>query len=311
MNDSNKRTVAAGLVLFAVLVFVAVPASAQKAYATPEKAVSAFAEAMRIGNITGLVAMFGPGARAIFDSGDVVADRNERRAFLAKYDAKHALTAGADGSRTLVVGENAQSFPVPLVKSESGWTFDTAKGRETVLSQRFRANELEATRTVRTIAAAQTEYYASDRDGDGVQEYAQSFRSTMGRRNGLYWPAAKGEGPSPLAKFVERVSAEGYTPAANSYRGYHYRLLRHQGAGAPGGMKGYIVDGQQTGGFAVIAYPVSHGVSGAMTYIVSHDGVVYQRNFGAKTRVQALNMDLYDPGEGWTRVVEQDLAPVN
>ena len=278
-----------------------------KKFATPEKAVEAFVTAVRAYDEKALLSIFGKDSEALFISQDPVADENVRKQFLELYDAKHEIGPGPDGGRVLIVGPDAWPLPIPIANVGGKWAFDTAAGLEEVINRRVGRNELSAMQTCLAIGDAQREYYAVDRDGDGILEYAQHFRSTVGLKNGLFWPADEGELTSPLGQLVATASQEGYTGASSAYHGYHYRLLRSQGAAAPGGAYDYAVGDNQIGGFAVLAYPAAYGDSGVMTFAVSHSGVVYQRDLGEATAEEALKIESFDPGSGWTKVPAADL----
>ena len=278
-----------------------------KTFSTPEKAVDAFIGAVRANNLDKLQSIFGKEAQDLVVTEDPVADEKARRDFLERYDAKHQLTKQADGSQLLVVGNDSWPMPVPLVKSGNKWKFDAPRGFEEVVNRRVGENELSAMQTCLAIGDAQRDYYHEDRDGDGVLEYAQSFRSTIGLHNGLYWPSNPGEPLSPLGQFVATATEEGYTAASNSYHGYHFRLVRSQGPSAIGGAYDYMVRDDQIGGFAVIAYPTEYGDSGVMTFMVSHSGVLYQRDLGPSTEAEVWKIETFEPGEGWTAVPPNDL----
>ena len=214
-----------------------------------------------------------PSTSKITDDRDPVADQNVRLDFVQRYDIKHEIVEGRDGSRVLVVGTEGWPFPVPLVKSGSKWQFDTANGIEEIINRRIGRNELTTIQTCLAIGDAQREYYRRDRDGDGILEYAQKVASTVNRRDGLFWAVGDNEPPSPLGELIAAAAAEGYTMESPSYNGYHYRLLRSQGPSAPGGAYDYMARDNQIGGFAVLAFPAIYGDSGIMTFMVSHAGI--------------------------------------
>jgi hypothetical protein len=287
------------------------PPPAGKAYRTPEKALEAFIDAARNYNIRKLVAVFGEDAKRLFESVDPVADTNMRATFLAYFDEKHSFIDQDETTKMLVVGNHDWPFPIPLVKTSRGWQWDTVPGYEEIINRRIGNNELDAIQTLLAIGDAQREYYGADHDGDGILEYAQTFRSTIGLRNGLFWPVEEGEKPSPLGPFVANAANEGYTAASTAFHGYHFRPLAAQGPSAPGGAYEYTVHGHQIGGFAVLAYPSAYGDSGIMTFVMNHDGVVYQKDLGAETASEVLKIARFDPAEGWTKVPDKDLQPVN
>ena len=297
-----------------LLLVLALPAAATptgKKYKTPQNAVDEFIGALRKHDPAKLRAIFGKEAEPLLESEDPVNDQNTRTVFLSFYDTKHNIVSNADGSASLVVGNDAWPFPIPLVKVGSRWAFDTEAGAEEILNRRIGRNELAAIQTTLAITDAQREYYSRDRDGDGILEYAQSFRSTVGLHNGLFWPVSQGEPPSPLGELVVGAADEGYTTASNTYYGYRYRLLKGQGPSAAGGAYDYMARDNQIGGFAVLAYPATYGELGIMTFLVNHDGVVYQRDLGEETATEALKINLFDPGEGWKKVEDAHLKPID
>jgi hypothetical protein len=277
------------------------------AYQSPEQAVDAFATSLRNNDLNGLTAEFGKGSERLFRSDDSVADRNLRGDFLQLYDAKHELTTKEDGSKVLVVGNDDWPLPIPLVKTDNGWVFDSPAGLEEVVNRRIGRNELLTIQTCLAIGDAQRDYYRVDHNGDKILEYAQKFRSTPGQQDGLYWKANPGEPPSPLGDVVAAAAGEGYPATSTSLHGYRFRMLTAQGPAAQGGAYDYLVRKSQIGGFAVLAYPVTYGETGIMTFIVSHDGIVYQRDLGKDTSDQAQQIKLFDPSQGWTRVANTDM----
>lgn len=277
---------------------------APQSFATPEEAVQALTAAIRADDVQQLKTIVGSDGEAILASGDEAADRNGRQEFLRLYDEKHSITASNDGSATLVIGKTDWPFPVPLVKDGSQWFFDTEAGAEEMLNRRIGRNELSAIQVCKAIGDAQREYALRDPDGDGVREYARQFPSDQDKRNGLYWPVAEGEEPSPLGELVVRAVGEGYVrreTGPTPYHGYYYRILQGQGPHASGGALSYVVNGKMTLGFAIVAYPAEYDNSGVMTFIMAADGVVYQKDLGEKTAEKAAAMKEFDPGPGWEK----------
>jgi hypothetical protein len=311
MND-KKISLSKYIRVVAIAVFVAAfagcsvaAAPKQKVFATGEEGVNAFVKALREGNKDELLAIFGSDANELISSGDDVADRQRRLMFVKAYDEQHKLDVEGD-KLVLIVGKNDWPFPIPLVKQEGQWIFDTAAGKEEILNRRIGRNELNTIQVMLTIVDAEREYAMKDRDGDGLLEYAQKFKSDPGKKNGLYWEAKEGEEPSPLGLLVAAARQEGYfekeSPAKPPpYHGYFYRILTAQGANAAGGAFDYIVNGKMIGGFAVVAYPAEYGNSGIMTFIVNHDSVVYQKDLGENTEQEAQVMKLFDPDKTWAK----------
>jgi hypothetical protein len=280
----------------------------QRSFASAEEAVKAAVAAARKGDDKELAAIFGPGSQDLMSSGDTVADKQRRAEFLKAYDEKNRLASEGENT-VLVIGKNDWPFPIPLVKQGSGWVFDTAKGKEEILNRRIGQNELNAIQAVLAYVDAQREYAMKDRDGDGLLEYAQKFRSDPGKRNGLYWEAKPGEEQSPLGPLAARAVKEGYGQNKASdkpwpFHGYYYRIVSGQGKSAPGGAYSYLVKGSMIGGFALVAYPAEYGDSGVMTFMVNHDGKVFQKDLGKNTTSAAQNIKEYNPDKTWTEVKE-------
>jgi hypothetical protein len=250
-----------------------------------------------------LAAIVGPGSQSWLFSGDVIADRAATEKFVAAYDQRHAIARQGDDRATLTVGADDWPMPIPLLRSGEQWRFDGAAGQQEVLARRIGRNELETIQVLEAMADAQVEYARSDPARTGEVAYAQRFASSPGRRDGLYWPAKAGERESPLGPLVARAAKEGYGDASvHPYRGYVFRILKGQGANAPGGAFDYVVNGAMLGGFAIVAYPVAYGVSGVMTFMINQDAVVYQKDLGPVTAQTAARMTRFDPGAGWTKV---------
>ena len=212
-----------------------------------------------------------------------------------------------DGSQVLYVGADNNPFPIPLKKNSAGqWYFDTAAGKDEILSRRIGDNELAAMGVIAAMTDAQNEYFLATHDG--VKEYAQKFVSDEGKQNGLYWKSPEGQPKSPLGPLAALAAAtEGFTPEAGKqqpFHGYFYRILTKQGAGAKGGAKDYVVNGKMTGGFALVAYPEKYGDTGIMTFIVDQNGVVYEKNLGKDTIELAKGMTEFNPDKSWSSIGE-------
>ncbi len=275
-------------------------------FPSPDAAVVALVQAVRASDTATLLRILGPDARALIASGDEVADRQSRERFVRAYDEAHRLAEVDPGTRVLTVGKDEWPMPIPLVQDPAGWWFDTARGREEILNRRIGRNELNAVQVCLAYVDAQREYYVRDPDGDALLQYAQRFRSTSGKRDGLYWDAPPDEPASPLGALVARAEAEGYLAkrpggARIPYWGYYYRIVKAQGPHAPGGAYDYVVRGSMIGGFALVAYPAEYGASGVMTFIVNHDGIVYQKDLGPSTAATARALTHFDPDPTWSR----------
>jgi len=278
----------------------------QKTFASAADAVKAAITAAKSNDDKELLAIFGAQAKDLISSGDPVADKQRRAQFIKAFDEKNRLAV--EGENTIVViGKNEWPFPIPLVKKGESWVFDTAKGREEVLNRRIGDNELSAIQVSLAYFDAQREYAKKDRDGDGLVEYAQKIRSDPGKKNGLYWDAKAGEELSPLGPLAVRAVKEGYGQGKPSdkpapFYGYYYRILTAQGKDAPGGAYSYVVKGNMIGGFALVAYPAEYGNSGVMTFIVNHEGKVFQKDLGKNTAATAGAMKEYNPDSTWAEM---------
>jgi len=252
--------------------------------------------------------VLGSEAGKIMFSGDAVADRNMFENFLKAYDEKHQLVAGKKGSMILVVGKNDWPMPIPIIRTSGKWRFDTVAGKEEILNRRIGRNEISAIQACLAVLDAQREYLSLSGSATGLHEYAGRFISEPGLKNGLYWPTEPNEPPSPLGPFAAQAAEEGYkagqstTGVSRPFYGYRFHMLTRQGVNAPGGALDYMVNGKLIGGFAVIAWPAEYGNSGIMTFIMNHDGIVYQRDLGPGTAKIAAETSAYDPGPKWKRV---------
>lgn len=298
-----KMTAAAIIAAFLLVDFTAA-ASQQKTFSDGQTAVAAFVKAMQEDNKTELLALFGADANDLISSGDPVADRLRRDMFVNAYEQQHRLETEAD-KQILIVGRNDWPFPIPLIRQGQQWMFDTAAGKEEILNRRVGLNELHTIQVMLAIVDAQREYAMMDHDGDGLLEYAQKFMSDPGTQNGLYWETREDQTSSPLGVFVAQAKRQGYEESSDEkpqpYYGYTYRMLDGQGENASGGAFDYIVNDSMIGGFSVIASPAEYGSSGVMTFLVNHDGVVYQKDLGENTNTDAHAIILFDPDETWTK----------
>jgi hypothetical protein len=285
-------------------------AHAQKAFKTPEEAASALVDAARTGDAKTILTVLGPDGEDIVWSGDPVADAETRQKFVAAYDAKHQIAMEGDSKAIMVIGQDDFPVPIPLVRKDGMWRFDTVAGSDEIILRRVGRNELEAIQTSLAYVDAQNEYAEKDRTGAGMNTYAQRIVSQPGKKDGLYWPTSRGEEESPLGDLFAQATRQGYRVGAGRtpYRGYYYKILTRQGPAAVGGAFDYVVRGKMIGGFALVAYPAEYGNSGIMTFLVNHAGTVFQKDLGRNTAKIAEQMSSFNPDQSWQKVT--DTAPV-
>ena len=308
---TNSFAVCAPLLGTMILLFVtthgafAATALEPKIFGTADEAVAALVKAAKEKDAKPLLEVLGPDAKSFVETGDPVNDRESRERFAKAYEEFHALTKASDTQMKLEVGKDRWPFPIPLVKTSAGWIFDTKEGKEEITNRRIGRNELDVIQVCLAYVDAQREYYRRDPDGDKLLQYAQKFASTKGKRDGLYYETKAGERPSPLGPLVAQARAEGYQRSGDkpvAYHGYYYKILTGQGKDAPGGAYDYTVNGKMMGGFGMVAYPAQYGSSGIMTFLVNHDGVVYQKNLGPNTASIAQSITKFNPDKTWTAV---------
>ena len=279
----------------------------QRMFGTPEEAAAALVDAVRGGKRGAVLQVVGPTSKSWLVTADEVADRAEGLVFLAAYDRKNAVTKKGHDRAVLTVGDDDWEFPAPIVRNKAGkWAFDPAAGHEEILNRRVGRNELDTIQTLLAIVDAQREYAATDPNGDGLPDYAARFASSPGKKDGLYWETAAGEAASPMGPLVAKAVREGYGAQVHAgvvqpYHGYLFRMLTAQGKEAPGGAYDYMVDGHLFGGFGVLAYPSAYGITGVKSFLVNHDGVVYEKDLGSSTTAQAEKIKRFDPGPGWSK----------
>jgi hypothetical protein len=303
-----RLVLASGLIVAIATIALAHAGEAEpKRFATPEEAVKALVEALKVNDTKAMLDIFGPGNEDLASSGDPVADQGRRKQFVRYYEQKHRLDKINADKMVLYIGKDDWPFPIPVVKTNAGWHFNAEEGRDEIIARRIGRNELSAIQVCLAYVDAQREYAVKDRDVDGLLEYAQQFRSDPGKKNGLYWPETEFKERSPLGPLMVAAEAAGHNvPAPGSeptpFYGYYYRILKAQGKHAAGGAYDYVVNGHMIGGFALVAYPARYGASGIMTFIVNHDGVVYQKDLGEETETIAKEMTAFDPDATWKKV---------
>ena len=278
-------------------------------FASPDLAGTGLLDAAKSGDQNALLGIFGPDSKPLILSGDAVQDKATIDAFVAAYGVMHRWRKIRDDAQVLLVGADNFPFPIPLKKNADGqWFFDTAAGKDEILSRRIGRNELAVIDVCTAVADAQAEYISQPHDGGTTKQYAVKFISDAGRQNGLYWPSPEGQPRSPLGPLVAFATTEGYSAKADShtpFHGYYFHMLNRQGSHAQGGAKEYVVNGNMVGGFAFVAYPAEYGNSGVMTFIINQDGVLLQKDLGKTTAETAAAMTEFDPDAGWSPVQER------
>ncbi|NOT12553.1 MAG: DUF2950 domain-containing protein [Methylococcaceae bacterium] len=281
---------------------LAFAASDQQYFASPEQAVQSLLEALKADNVDALPALFGQQYQEQLFSGDPVEDKNNRQQFVAAAALKQHIEKQGDSRAILIVGNDDWPLPIPIVKEGNNWRFDTDSGIDEILSRRIGRNELSAINVAKAYAEAQFNYAAKDRDQDDVLEYAQKFRSSSGQQDGLYWENDASGEPSPLGPLMAEARAEAYFSSKNSepqpYHGYYYKILTRQGKGAAGGKYDYVINGNMIAGFGLIAFPAKYGSSGIMTFMINHQGKVYEKDLGEKTSLLVNDIKAFNQ-EGW------------
>ena len=262
---------------------------------------------VKTGSIDALLAIFGPDGRELIASSDPETARMNRQVFAVAFREQWRFEDATPTQKTLVIGNEDWPFPVPLVKVADGWRFDTAAGQEEVLARRIGRNELNAIATSRAYVTAQQRYAQQGHDGKPAGVHATKFQSDPGKQNGLYWPTARGQARSPLGDLLAQAAEEGRQLGADRTQptplhGYYFKILTGQGAAASGGAKSYVVKGEMSGGFALVAWPAQYDATGVMTFIVNQDGTVRERDLGPETDAIARKMTVYNPDASWRQV---------
>ena len=305
-RSCRRRFLASGLVLLALTLPVDASATDERTFASPQEAVGALVAAAKNHDTAALHAIFGS-AREDLISPDVVQATAESKRFIQRLTQKTRLIKLSDSSSTLAIGTDGWPFPIPLVKQDGHWFFDTVAGKKEILARRIGRDEIGAIDVCNAYVSAQRDYAGQDRLGDGVLAYAQFLRSTPGTHDGLFWPAKPGEELSPLGPLVAQARVEGYRRTAKMlndaqapYHGYYFKILTRQGGRAPGGKYDYLINGRMLAGFALIAWPAQWGNTGVMTFIVNQQGKVYQKNLGPATAELARAVFSYAPDDTWS-----------
>ena len=269
-------------------------AMAQKAYPSAEAAADAFTDALRKADRKALGVVLGTNYKQ-FVSVDGV-EKADIEAYLAAWDKQHKINAEGDSKAVISAGDQGWTMPIPIVKRKAGWQFDMVAGADEMRTRRIGRNELATMQGILAYYDAQREYAIQDHNGNGVREYAQKLVSTKGKKDGLYWESPLGLDESPLGPLLAQQKSKG-----PGYYGYHYRILSGQGKDAPGGAYDYMIGGRMRSGFAGIAWPVRYGDTGVMSFMISHAGIVYEKDLGPNTDAIARAMTRFNPDPSWTK----------
>jgi hypothetical protein len=295
---------AAGALILAVSGSAAVPGG--RAFPSPNAAAQALVNAAKTNNVKVLIEILGPSSKDIVLTRDPVADARVRREFAARAAQKMRLVQypGRQNERILLAGSDGWPLPIPIVRLNGKWYFDTARGREEVLNRRIGSNELDAIEVARGYVEAQDDHGDRHRTSDGLPVYAQRVFSTPGQRDGLYWAGEPGIEDSPIGKIIAQAFAEGYTKPGEPFHGYYFKVLSGQGPHTSGGEMSYLDGGKMTKGFAMVAWPSDYGSTGIMTFLVDKTGIVYEKDLGRDTGKIAAAFTAYDPDTTWKPVSE-------
>jgi Protein of unknown function (DUF2950) len=277
----------------------------QRRFASPEEAAAALFQAAERFDQPALVELLGNEGKPLVTSKDPVQDRNRAQEFASVARARHRIELDSSGTvATVLIGPGDWPVPFPIVKEDSTWHFDAEAGADEILIRRIGQNELDAIEVCRGFVEAQREYARKRHDGAPVNQYAQRITSSPGKQDGLAWKAPDGSWEGPVGEGIARVIAEGYSDKLEPYHGYYFKILKGQGPAAPLGQMSFMVKGMMIGGFALAAAPAEYLVTGVKTFIVSHDGVVYEQDLGPKTLERFQAMELYNPDSTWTPVAD-------
>jgi hypothetical protein len=282
-------------------------AGSAKVFDTPQQAADALVDSAAKFDVDALVEIFGPDGDDVVLTGEFPQDRQRASDFAA--EAREKKTVSVDpkkGNRAfLLVGNEDWPFPVPLVKLGDKWNFDAKAGRQELLYRRIGSNELDAIDICHGYVEAQYDYAFQKRQGYEVNQYAQRIISASGKQDGLAWQNPDGSWGGPVGEKIARAIEQGYSADAQPYHGYYFKILKGQGPAAPLGEMNYVVEGAMIGGFALVAAPAEYGVTGIKTFMVSNDGVVFQEDFGPATLNEFIKMELFNPDQSWTPVLEE------
>jgi len=308
-----QRVIATLALLILTILMIASRASTQtvgnelrgKAFPTAQDAATALIDAAENYDEAALTEIFGPDGKDIINTGEPVRDKENAKTFASLARAKMTVDLNKAKTRaTLIVGDDAWPFPVPILRVGQKWFFDIKTGRKELLFRRIGRNELDAIEICRGYVEAQ-HGYALAKKVNGVNQYAQRVISTEGKQDGLAWKNADGTWDGPIGEKVAAAIARGYTTRTEPYHGYFFKVLKGQGPAAPLGQLDYVIKGVMIGGFALLASPAQYRNTGVKSFIVSQDGVVYEKDLGPKTLELFQSTDRFNPDKTWTPVLDQ------
>ena len=319
MKPTSLTLLKASLGTFTILLLAVLPLSgaekketasqqsAGKAFDTPEQAGDSLLKAAETFDVAALKEILGPDSDDLVASEDQVQDKNRAAEFVAKAKEKHSIEVDPKNknSASLLVGNDDWPLPIPIVKRNNKWYFDTKAGREVILLRRIGANELDALEICRGFVEAQHEYAADKHDEAKVNQYAQKIISTPGKKDGLAWQNADGTWGGPIGDEVAKALEQGYTDKAKPYHGYYFKILKSQGPDAPMGEMDFVVGGAMIGGFALVAAPAEYKVTGVKTFIVGHAGIVYEKDLGPESLAAFKSMERFNPDKSWQATDDQ------
>jgi hypothetical protein len=279
-----------------------------KLFNTPQQAADALVNAAEKFDVAALTEIFGPDGDDVVFTGEFSQDRKRAAEFAAEAREKTKVSVDRkSGNRAFVlVGNQDWPFPVPLVKRGEKWFFDSKAGQKELLYRRIGVNELDAIAICRGYVEAQDEYALQPRTEYDVNQYAQRIVSSPGKHDGLAWQDPDGSWDGPIGENVARAIEQGYTTGAEPYHGYFFKILKGQGPAAPLGKMDFVVKGIMIGGFALVAAPAEYQVTGVRTFMISHDGVVYEKDLGPKTLDEFKKMERFNPDASWTPVSKEE-----
>ena len=274
---------------------------AQKAFATPKEAADALIQAAGVFDVPALLEILGPDGKDLVVSEDTVQDKNRALKFAEKAKEKQQVTTDPKNKSlaTLTVGSDDWPLPIPIIKKSGKWYFDSKGAHDEILRRRIGSNELDAITVCRGYVEAQEAYARQVHDDSSVNQYAQRIISTPGKHDGLAWQNPDGTWGGPVGEAVAKAIAQGYSSRTEPFRGYYFKVLKGQGPSARLGQLDYVINGVMIGGFALVAWPADYRVTGVQTFIVSYDGVVYQKDLGPDSAKIAAAMERYDPDKTW------------